>query len=137
MRRADTRTGGGRLPEAVAAVGLCLLAAPLNGRAGDVPQLEDLVAEALSRHPELKCVRHAARAQWEVPSQVVSPPDPWFTVQAQNIRFDEPGLDTSPMSAIQFGIVQPLPYPGKLDKRHDAAVATAHATDREVELMPG
>ena len=99
------------------------------------PSVDALVAEALDNHPVLDRARHEASASWEVPSQVGALPDPVFSVAAQNIRFDEPGLNTSAMSAIQFGLLQGVPYPGKLAARRDAAKAAAAAQDVRVQAI--
>jgi outer membrane protein TolC len=39
------------------------------------------------------------------------------------------------MSAIQLGLMQPLPYPGKLAARRDAARAMARVADRQVRVL--
>lgn len=103
--------------------------------AGDIVELDGLIAEAIDKHPELERARNVARAQWQVPSRVGSLPDPVFSIAAQNIRFDDPGLTTSAMSAIQFGVLQPLPYPGKLSARSEAAEAMARISDRAVTVL--
>ena len=110
---------------------------PRAGGKADVHavSVDALVVEALSDHPLLERARHEASAGWEVPSQVGALPDPVFSVAAQNIRFDEPGLSTSAMSAIQFGLLQGVPYPGKLAARRDVAKAAAVAQDVRVQAL--
>jgi len=97
--------------------------------------LEKLVEEALQRHPILGRARSAATASEHVPSQVGSLPDPMLTMSSQNIRVDDPALDGSPMSAIQIGVEQVFPFPGKLARREAAAAATTSIADREVVRM--
>lgn len=96
--------------------------------------LAPLVAEAKRNHPALARARADARAAWQVPSRIAQLPDPSVFIGAQNQRFDDPGL-TTPMSAFQFGMVQPFPAPGKLSARRDAALAMARAGDRYVQLL--
>jgi len=117
----------------VAACVAAFLASPAAGEDGGTLDLEALVAEATSRHPAVRSVRESASAAREVPSRVASLPDPMVGVQAQNIRIDAPALDTSPMSAIQLGLTQNVPFPGKLGRRGAVAEARADVAERHVE----
>ena len=85
--------------------------------------VEALVEEALGSHPVLAAARSRAEAASEVPSRVSSPPDPWLSFGASNLRVDAPGLDTSPMSGLVLGLNQGLPFPGRLARRRDLAAA--------------
>lgn len=96
---------------------------PLNP--GFPTTLEPLIKEALRNHPGLRSARLTVGAAKETPSRVSTLPDPIFGIALQNIRTDDPGLDTSPMSAVQIGLTQTFPFPGKLRRRE--ALARAHA----------
>jgi len=85
--------------------------------------LDALVAEAVAGHPIVEVATSRAAAAAEVPSRVASPPDPWLSFGASNLRFDAPGLETSPMSGLVVGLNQGLPFPGRLIKRRELAEA--------------
>lgn len=107
----------------------------MPAHAEETLDLEALMAEALQNHPDLKRVREDASAQREVPSQERSLPDPLFHFQAQNFRFDDPGLDTAAITGLVMGLAQPFPFPGKLPKRRDVAEAKTTVADQQVELL--
>lgn len=121
----------GRLP-LVMALALAVPAAAASPDGGTL-NLDALVSEALRQHPRALAARHAAAAAHEVGSRAASMPDPVFGVQAQNIRVDAPALDTSPMSAIQIGVSEAIPFPGKLSRRGAVADAHAEVLDRQEE----
>lgn len=95
--------------------------------------LDDLVAEAVRNHPAGRRARRTAEAAAEVGSRVGSMPDPVLGVQAQNIRVDQPALTSSPMSAIQVGLTEMVPFPGKLARRQGVAEGKAMALGRDAE----
>ena len=117
-----------------ASLALCLaFAADANAQTTRHPQLDALVTEAVQRHPEIRRARRAAAAAWQVPSRLDSLPDPMLSVAVQNLRTDKPSLDGSPMSGIEIGLRQDIPFPGKLGRRSEVATEMARASDRSVK----
>ncbi len=97
--------------------------------------LAELIKQALKNHPAVHRAEHALAAARERPSQAGSLPDPVLGVALQNIRTDEPALDTSPMSALQFSLTQTFPFPGQLGRREAVARAKADASKQELGLV--
>jgi len=97
--------------------------------------LAELIKEALKNHPAVQEAKHAWAAARERPSQAGSLPDPVLGVALQNIRTDEPALDTSPMSALQFSLTQTFPFPGQLSRREAVARAQADASKQRLGLV--
>jgi outer membrane protein TolC len=56
-----------------------------------------------------------------------------LSVAVQNLRTDKPSLDGSPMSGIEIGLKQDIPFPGKLIRRSEVATEMARASDRSVK----
>ncbi len=108
---------------------VALLLLPPSTALGGEPEppppldLEALVVEALQAHPAVQAAESRAAAAAEVPSRVASPPDPWLSFMASNVRVDAPGLDTSPMTGLVLGVNQGLPFPGLLLRRKELAGA--------------
>src|SRR5664279_4067154 len=108
-------------------------AADANAQTTRHPQLDALVSEAVQHHPEIRRARRAAAAAWQVPSRLDSLPDPMLSVAVQNLRTDKLSLDGSPMSGIEIGLKQDIPFPGKLVRRSEVATEMARASDRSVK----
>lgn len=97
--------------------------------------LAALIAEVLKKHPAIRRAKHALAAARERPSRVGALPDPVLGVALQNIRTDEPALDTSAMSAVQISLTQALPFPGKLSRREDVAEARAGTAQQRLDRV--
>ncbi|MBI5450696.1 MAG: TolC family protein [Gammaproteobacteria bacterium] len=87
------------------------------------------VAQAVAANPRLAQRRAEAEARTAIPAQAGTLPDPTLTL--------EPGR--AAMNQFKVGIVQPLPYPGKLDlqreiARHEAEAATLEAGETLLQL---
>lgn len=80
--------------------------------------LEQAVSEALGANPALAAMKMQAQARQAVPAQQGTLPDPLLTL--------EPGR--AAMAQFKVGLVQPLPYPGKLGLRSEAAEQLAEAS---------
>lgn len=95
---------------------------------GPVPDLESFVQIALDTHPSIKAQRLRALAARErvEPAGVLR--DPMFTVGFVNNPIDRIDFRATPMTGIQLGLAQHLPWPGKLAlSRHVAAEMAAAA----------
>jgi outer membrane protein, heavy metal efflux system len=97
--------------------------------------LAELTADAWRHHPAIQQAKHALAAARERPSRVGALPDPVLGVALQNIRTDEPALDTSAMSAVQLSLTQAFPFPGKLGRRQEVAEARAGTAERRLGLV--
>lgn len=104
------------------------------GIAGDekLLSLADAVETALRSNPGLAEMRARAQAMAAVPSQAGSLPDPSLSLGALNLPTDSFALDQEPMTQIQVGISQALPFPGKLDLKESAAGHEATAAEADV-----
>ncbi|HEU4381984.1 MAG TPA: TolC family protein [Anaeromyxobacteraceae bacterium] len=99
------------------------------------PVLERLVREALESRPELSQARSLVRAAEERVPQVGRLPDPILTLGIQNDGFKEIQIGTMETSWWQVMLTQPLPWPGKLGFRADAAALEAKGAEASLERV--
>ena len=99
-------------------------------------KLDDLVAEALQRNPELLAVQKKYEAARQRPSQAAALPDPVFSPGWNSNGNPLPGaqLGTNPTSNIGFAITQEIPFPGKQRLRGDIARKEADAQFEDLQL---
>jgi len=109
-----------------------LCAAAVARGDGEDARLDALVAEALASHPAVDRARQELAAAEEVPSQRRALPDPMLEVAVQNIPTQDWNLDSSPMSGVQIGLVQAIPFPGKLQRRQRVASAQVEVVAAEL-----
>ncbi|MGI5817350.1 MAG: TolC family protein [Armatimonadota bacterium] len=120
---------------------LTLLAGPSAVRAladGTAPAgaLDRLIEVAVSDNPDLAAVRGRIEATEARVPQAGSLPDPEAMVALSNVPVGSTALDRTPMTGIQLGLRQMVPYPGRLDLRELAArqdVAITRAIYEESE----
>jgi cobalt-zinc-cadmium efflux system outer membrane protein len=98
------------------------------------PVLEDLVAEALERSPDLQALREAAAAAGTRSDQAGALADPMVSVAYTNDGWS-PSLGESVMSNLAFKVAQPVPWPGKRSAR--AALAATDAATAAQQLERG
>jgi len=96
--------------------------------------LNDVVKEAISSHPQVLEIQNKAKAAKNVPSRAGSLPDPMLQLTAQNFRTDDFSSDSSPMSALGIGLVQNIPFPGKLARRSRIAKSKSKTISETVRL---
>ena len=89
--------------------------------------LDQAVATALSHNPEYAAMRAAAQAAESMPSQEGALPEPRLTLLADNIPVDSFSLREEPMTQLQIGLSQELPFFGKRGLMRTAAQASAQA----------
>jgi outer membrane protein TolC len=87
--------------------------------------LDAAVAMAMTDNPGLAAMKIRAEALAAVPSQQGSLPDPRLSLNAMNFPVDSFDLTQEPMTQLQIGFNQVLPFPGKLALR---AAAAEHET---------
>lgn len=95
----------------------------------DVLSLDQAVQKALEANPDLAAMQARARAMAEIPVQQGALPDPQLTMRAANFPVDTFSLDQEPMTQLQIGISQALPFPGKLSLREEIAELESRAAD--------
>lgn len=128
----------GRQPVATQAEALLLVptpVAPLTTAApvDDGPLSLDQVLElAVADNPGLAEIQARARALAAIPSQAGTLPDPVLSLNALSLPVDTFNLDQEPMTQLQVGVSQALPFPGKLGLRQEAASHEAVAAAEEV-----
>lgn len=121
---------------------LCLLlvmseptvrAAPEQKVTTAVLSLENAVAIAVEDNPGLAEMQARAEAMAAIPSQAGALPDPTVSLNALNLPTDTFNLDQEPMTQMQIGIEQSLPFPGKLALQERAAGFDADAASSNVD----
>lgn len=99
------------------------------------PVLAQLVREALEARPELRQARSLVRAAEERVPQVGRLPDPTLTLGIQNDGFQSIQIGVMETSYWQIMLTQPLPWPGKLGLRADAAGLEARGAGASLERV--
>lgn len=120
--------------------GYLLLLAGLAGpaavtAAADRPGLDQAIGETLAGHPALAQKRAQAEAMATQPDQAGSLPDPRLSLNLLNLPVDSFALSQEPMTQLQLGISQALPYPGKLALRRSSAEARSRAAALAVDEL--
>ncbi len=95
--------------------------------------VDDAVSVAVRDNPDLAQTRSRYEALREIPSQVGTLPDPTVSFGAMNFPTDTFRRAQEPMTQLQFGVRQEIPFPGKLGLREEAAEFEAIAAARTVE----
>ena len=91
------------------------------------------VEVAVSDNPNLAEVQERYKALLEVPSQVGTLPDPMVSLNAMNFPTDSFDRDQEPMTQLQVGVSQVIPFPGKLGLKEEAAEYDAKAAGHSVD----
>ena len=95
--------------------------------------LDDAVAIAIGDNPGLAEMQARAEAMGAMPSQAGTLPDPMVSFSPLNFPTDTFDRDQEPMTQLQFGIEQSLPFPGKLALKERAAEFEADAAASNVD----
>ena len=113
------------------AVVLALVVAPLAAQTNEVKtlSLSQVIQLGLERNPALAAANARATAVAEQVPQAGGLPDPRLSIGLANLPTGSFSLDEDPMSQIQVGISQALPYPGKLALQEGAAEQLAQAAE--------
>jgi outer membrane protein TolC len=103
---------------------------------GPPTSLASLVAEAQRQSSQVSAAEHAWRASTHLAAQATALPDPQFTVQNLSVGSPKPwaGFSNSDFAYVGFGVMQDLPYPGKLRLRGAAAEREADARKAQIEV---
>lgn len=106
--------------------------AAVAARSGNPLTADAAVAAALSDNPALAAMRARAAGLAEVPARAGALPDPRLQVGALNLPVDTFALDQEPMTQIQVGLSQMVPFPGKRPLMEAAAERDAAAAQAEL-----
>lgn len=98
----------------------------------DLLTFESALAIASENNPDLAQIKARAEAMAAIPSQVGTLPDPMISIGALNFPVDTFDTRQEPMTQIQFGLSQTIPFPGKLGLREQAAEYEATAALQNV-----
>jgi outer membrane protein TolC len=90
--------------------------------------LATLIEEAKRENPDIKRAKSVIEAARAIPKQVSTLPNPELSFGLTNIG-SRYSVGNDPMSMLEVGISQPLPYPKKLHLLGQAADAEADAAD--------
>lgn len=103
-------------------------------QAGPALTLAEALAMALRDNPGLAELQARAEAMAAIPSQAGTLPDPVLSLNALNFPVQD-GFDRTqePMTQIQLGLSQKLPFPGKLGLQEQAAEFEAEAAASRLE----
>ena len=127
-----------RVRQLVCALLFTLLAGPVS-HAQTVADIESMLTQdnavliALRDNPSLAQIQSRFAALSEVPSQVGTLPDPTINLNAMNLPTDSFDRDQEPMTQMQLGFSQMIPFPGKLSLKQEAAEFEAAAAGHTVE----
>ncbi|MGD2111989.1 MAG: TolC family protein [Gammaproteobacteria bacterium] len=105
----------------------------LSADPAPVLTLPQAVALAVAGNPGLAGMQARAEAMAAIPSQAGSLPDPMLSLNAMNLPTDTFDLGQEPMTQLQVGIEQALPFPGKRGLKQQAAAFDAGAAASNTE----
>lgn len=89
--------------------------------------LEAAVVLALDHNPGLAALDAQSAALETMPSQAGALPDPVLSLNAMNLPTDSFDFDQEPMTQLQIGLSQSIPFPGKRKLKRTAAEHEAQA----------
>ncbi len=103
---------------------------------GNAPITEQAAVEMTVRNnPGLAEFQARASAAAAIPSQAGTLPDPMLSFNTWNLPTNTFNLSQEPMTQLQIGLSQALPFPGKLALREEAAQHEAEAVSNSVEEL--
>ena len=94
--------------------------------------LDSAVSQAVRDNPGLAEIKARSEALAAIPSQVGSLPDPVLSFNALNLPTDSFDLDQEPMTQLQIGFTQSIPFPGKLALREEVSQFEADAANDNI-----
>lgn len=92
--------------------------------------LKNLIQEALRENPQIKSAKASWDASQAVPKQVSTLPDPMIMLGIRNIG-SKYSIGIDPMSMLDLGVMQWVPFPGKLSLLGKIAGKRAEAVSEE------
>jgi cobalt-zinc-cadmium efflux system outer membrane protein len=102
----------------------------------NTPITEQAAVEMIVRNnPGLAEMQARANAAAAIPSQAGTLPDPMLSFNALNLPTNTFNLSQEPMTQLQIGLSQSIPFPGKLALKEEAAQHEAEAISNSVEEL--
>jgi len=101
--------------------------------AKEFDSLEQTINFALQNSPNIAALQARYMAMSKIPSQKAALPEPRLAINAVNLPIDSFALNQTPMSQIQLGISQMLPFPGKLSLSQQSAKQEANAAESNIQ----
>jgi cobalt-zinc-cadmium efflux system outer membrane protein len=77
--------------------------------------LDDVIQRVLSANPDLQSTYEQWQASTKRISQMKALPDPTLGLNMMNLPVNSFALDQEPMTGKQISLMQPIPFPGKLE----------------------
>lgn len=102
-----------------------------QARADDILSLAQAEQMAVRNNPALAAAGKRAEAMAAIPSQAGSLPDPVLSLNALNLPVDSFSNTREPMTQMQLGFSQRVPFPGKLSLQAEAADRQAGVAAQE------
>jgi len=99
---------------------------------GSELSLAAAVEVAVDQSPALAALNARSSAMAAIPSQAGSLPDPLLSINALNLPVDSFAFDQEPMTQLQVGLSQAIPFPGKRDLKRSAAEFEAGAARAQI-----
>jgi outer membrane protein TolC len=104
----------------------CLLPFNVQGQSADSTLiLDELVQKVLTQNPKLKGSYEDWRASKTRIFQEQALPDPTLGINIMNLPVNSFAFDQEPMSGKQISLMQPFPFPGKLDLKGKIATSNS------------
>ena len=122
------RTAGSTVFIALLLTASAILAENDKPDVADPLSLERAITLALDAHPELLAREARTHALAWIPAQRASLPDPMLSLNAMSLPTDSFDLNQEPMTQLQFGVSQLIPFPGKRRLARAAAEFDASAS---------
>jgi len=95
--------------------------------------LAKAVQYALSANPGVLKKQAQMYAVQQIPAQQAAYPEPQLKLNVANLPLDNFSLNQTPMTQLQIGVSQMIPYPGKLQLRRQSAELEAQAATASVQ----
>ncbi len=97
--------------------------------------LEQLLNEAMEANPEISAIEYQIKALREKEIFVQKLMDPMLAIEYSNVPANSWRLDESPMSGIQFKLMQTIPFPGKNSRRKAVVQSEGQIQKYELEEL--
>lgn len=120
-------------------LGVCTLLVSLLAMPKQVhsqPQeLDTIIRKALERNPRLQSMRLQSESAVLSARAAGALPDPQLGIALMNLPHSSLALDETPMSGVQVGITQRIPWPGELSGQSDVASLQARISRQQAQQV--
>ena len=99
----------------------------------DLLTLASAVTQAVRDNPNLAMMQARWKAMEAIPSQVGTLPDPTISFNSLNLPTNTFNTTQEPMTQMQVGVSQSIPFPGKLGLKEKAAEFEADAASNDID----